>query len=155
MVSRLRSTWLASHLAANTPLPLIMRAAGLKGVRPLEDLLNFAPCLPGRRGGAAVAEGGLALVRPRDLREAVAWVDRSGIAPLIEDILRPTRRGRPRQLTVRTLFVGMKLAVDARSRRTPSSRPRGSAEDGLHDKTITSQMRRLPAQSAIRRTPKR
>ncbi len=51
-------------------------------------------------------------MRPRDLREAVAWVDRSGIAPLIEDILRPTRRGRPRQLTVRTLFVGMKLAVD-------------------------------------------
>ncbi len=52
------------------------------------------------------------MVRPRDLREAVAWVDRSGIAPLIEGILRPTRRGRPRQLTVRTLFVGMKLAVD-------------------------------------------
>lgn len=52
------------------------------------------------------------MVRPRDLREAVAWVDRSGIAPLIEDVLRPTRRGRPRQLTVRTLFVGMKLAVD-------------------------------------------
>jgi len=52
------------------------------------------------------------LVRPRDLREAVAWVDRSGVAPLIEDLLRPTRRGRPRQLSVRTLFVGMKLAVD-------------------------------------------
>jgi len=39
-------------------------------------------------------------------------VDRSGVAPLIDDILRPTRRGRPRQLRVRTLFVGMKLAVD-------------------------------------------
>lgn len=52
------------------------------------------------------------MVRPRDLREAVAWVDRSGIAPPIEDILRPTRRGRLRQLSVRTLFVGMKLAVD-------------------------------------------
>jgi len=52
------------------------------------------------------------LVRPRDLREAVAWVDRSGVAPLIEGLLRPTLRGRPRQLTVRALLVGMKLAVD-------------------------------------------
>ncbi|MEJ7706728.1 MAG: hypothetical protein WKF82_05215 [Nocardioidaceae bacterium] len=52
------------------------------------------------------------MVRPRDLREAVAWVDRSGVAPLIERLLRPNRRGRPRQLSVRTLFVGMKLAVD-------------------------------------------
>jgi hypothetical protein len=42
-VSRLRSTWLVSHLAANTPLPLIMTAAGLKTVRPLEDLLGFTP----------------------------------------------------------------------------------------------------------------
>ncbi len=52
------------------------------------------------------------MVRPRDLREAVAWVDRSGVAPLIERLLRPNRRGRPRQLSVRTLFVGIKLAVD-------------------------------------------
>lgn len=52
------------------------------------------------------------MVRPRDLREAVAWVDRSGVAPLIEDLLRPTNRGRPRLLTVRTLLVGVKLAVD-------------------------------------------
>ena len=43
VVSRLRSTWLTSHLKANTPLPLIMRAAGLKTVRPLEDLLEFVP----------------------------------------------------------------------------------------------------------------
>jgi hypothetical protein len=52
------------------------------------------------------------LVRPRDFREAVAWVDRSGVAPVIEGAVRPTRRGRPRQLTVRALLVGMKLAVD-------------------------------------------
>ncbi len=43
VVGRLRSTWLTSHLVANTPLPLIMQAAGLKTVRPLEDLLEFAP----------------------------------------------------------------------------------------------------------------
>ncbi len=46
VVGRLRSTWLVSHLVANTPLPLIMRAAGLKTVRPLEDLLEFAPGYP-------------------------------------------------------------------------------------------------------------
>ena len=34
---------LTTHLAANTPLPVIMRAAGLKTVRPLEDLLDHAP----------------------------------------------------------------------------------------------------------------
>lgn len=43
VVSRLRSTWFVSHLAANTPLPVIMHAAGLRTVRPLEDLLQFAP----------------------------------------------------------------------------------------------------------------
>jgi len=43
VVSRLRSTWLTAHLAANTPLAVIMRAAGLKTVRPLEDLLAHAP----------------------------------------------------------------------------------------------------------------
>ena len=52
------------------------------------------------------------MVRPRDLREAVAWVDRSGVAREIEALLRPTRRGRPRQLSVRTMLVGLKLSVD-------------------------------------------
>jgi len=52
------------------------------------------------------------MVRPRDLREAVAWVDRSGVATEIEALLRPTRRGRSRQLSVRTLLVGLKLSVD-------------------------------------------
>ena len=52
------------------------------------------------------------MVRPRDLQEALAWVDRSGVASEIEAALRPTRRGRPRQLSVRTLLVGLKLSVD-------------------------------------------
>jgi len=43
VVGRLRSTWLTAHLAANTPLQVIMAAAGLKTVRPLEDLLEYAP----------------------------------------------------------------------------------------------------------------
>jgi hypothetical protein len=52
------------------------------------------------------------VIRLRDVRETIAWVDRSGVAPEIEDLLRPTKRGRPRQLTVRALLVGIKLAVD-------------------------------------------
>ena len=52
------------------------------------------------------------MLRHRDVRETIAWVDRSGVAPEIEALLRPTRRGRPRQLSVRALLVGIKLAVD-------------------------------------------
>lgn len=52
------------------------------------------------------------MLRARDIQETIAWVDRSGIAPEIEALLRPTRRGRPRQLTVRALLVGIKLSVD-------------------------------------------
>jgi hypothetical protein len=42
VVGRLRSTWLLGHLNRRTPLPLLMEQAGLKTVRPLEDLLEFA-----------------------------------------------------------------------------------------------------------------
>ncbi len=52
------------------------------------------------------------MIRLRDVRETIAWVDRSGVGPEIEALLRPTKRGRPRQLTVRALLVGIKLAVD-------------------------------------------
>jgi hypothetical protein len=52
------------------------------------------------------------MLRPRDIREAIAWIDRSGVAPQLEALLRPTLRGRPRQLTVRALLIGLKLAVD-------------------------------------------
>lgn len=42
VVGRLRSTWLLGHLNRRTPLPLLMQQAGLKTVRPLEDLLAYA-----------------------------------------------------------------------------------------------------------------
>lgn len=42
VVGRLRSTWLLGHLDRRTPLPLLMKQAGLKTVRPLEDLLEYA-----------------------------------------------------------------------------------------------------------------
>jgi len=41
--SRLRSTWMLTHLQLGTPLPIFMRAAGLTTVRPLEDLLHHLP----------------------------------------------------------------------------------------------------------------
>jgi hypothetical protein len=39
--SRLRSTWLVTHLAVGTRLPELARAAGLQGVTVLSDLLPF------------------------------------------------------------------------------------------------------------------
>jgi hypothetical protein len=41
--SRLRSTWMLTHLQLGTPLPIFMPAAGLTTVRPLEDLLHHLP----------------------------------------------------------------------------------------------------------------
>ena len=43
--SRLRSTWLVTHLAMGTRLPELARAAGLQGVTVLSDLLAFVPAL--------------------------------------------------------------------------------------------------------------
>ena len=41
--SRLRSTWLVTHLSAGTRLPELARAAGLTGVTVLSDLLRYVP----------------------------------------------------------------------------------------------------------------
>jgi hypothetical protein len=43
--SRLRSTWLVTHLAIGTRLPELARAAGLQGVTVLSDLLPFLSTL--------------------------------------------------------------------------------------------------------------
>lgn len=43
VVGRLRSTWLLEHLCRGTPLPIVIAAAGLTTVRPLEDLLHHLP----------------------------------------------------------------------------------------------------------------
>ena len=42
VMGRLRSTWLVTHLNQATPLTVLMPAAGLSTVRPLEDLLPYA-----------------------------------------------------------------------------------------------------------------
>ena len=41
--SRLRSTWLVTHLAMGTRLPELARAAGLQGITVLSDLLPYVP----------------------------------------------------------------------------------------------------------------
>ena len=43
--ARLRSTWLVTHLAMGTRLPELGRAAGLRGVTVLSDLLPYVPTL--------------------------------------------------------------------------------------------------------------
>jgi len=53
------------------------------------------------------------MIRRRDITRTLEWVDASGVPDLLEQALRPTGRGRPRQLTVRALLVGLKLAVDS------------------------------------------
>ncbi|GAB3497150.1 hypothetical protein [Amycolatopsis cihanbeyliensis] len=42
-VARLRDTWLAEHLAAGTPLPVLVAAAGLDGLSSLDRLLPHLP----------------------------------------------------------------------------------------------------------------
>ncbi len=53
------------------------------------------------------------MIRRRDIIRTLEWVDASGVPAVLEQALRPTGRGRPRQLTVRALLVGLKLAVDS------------------------------------------
>ncbi len=53
------------------------------------------------------------MIRRRDITRTLEWVDASGVPDVLEEVLRPTGRGRPRQLTVRALLVGLKLAVDS------------------------------------------
>jgi hypothetical protein len=53
-----------------------------------------------------------AVIRQRDIREALVWVDATGAVPILEALVRPTGKGRPRQLPVRTLLIGIKLAID-------------------------------------------
>jgi hypothetical protein len=52
--SRLRSTWLVTHLTIGTRLPELARAAGLSGVTVLSDLLPFVPTLEETEAVAAL-----------------------------------------------------------------------------------------------------
>lgn len=48
-ISRLRDTWLAEHLAAGTPLPVVVAAAGLDGLSSLDRLLPHLPIVGAER----------------------------------------------------------------------------------------------------------
>ncbi|MFD9891551.1 hypothetical protein ACFWY9_19620 [Amycolatopsis sp. NPDC059027] len=48
-VARMRDTWLAEHLAAGTPLPVLVAAAGLDGLSSLDRLLPHLPQVGAQR----------------------------------------------------------------------------------------------------------
>ncbi len=106
-VSRLRSTWLA-EAAALIGLPAFMRAAGITCSQRLGDMTaTLRPWHRGRDGRAAGRD-------PVTITLAVleAIIDGSGIALRVE-ILLPAGV-RHRQLRVRTLILGMMLALAGR-----------------------------------------
>jgi hypothetical protein len=111
LVGRLWSTWLPPRPADS--VPLLMEQARLKTVRPLEDLLEYAapfdgPCGPSGCGPTASCQDDPAAGHPRSPR--LGRRDRSRTRPRSAGAT--DGRGRPRQLPVRTLLVGIKLAVD-------------------------------------------
>lgn len=52
VTSRLRSTWLTTHLELGTPLTVLLPAAGLTTARPLEDLLPHVRAVDASRASA-------------------------------------------------------------------------------------------------------
>lgn len=48
-ISRLRDTWIIEHLAAGTPLPVLVTAAGLDGLSSLDRLLPHLPVVGAER----------------------------------------------------------------------------------------------------------
>lgn len=53
------------------------------------------------------------MIRRRDIARTLEWVEASGVPDVVEAALRPGGLGRPRQLTVKALLVGLKLAVES------------------------------------------
>lgn len=55
----LRKAWLIEHVAANTPIPTFLAAAGLTSLRTLERLLPYAPPPPASKVHLAYELGGI------------------------------------------------------------------------------------------------
>ena len=105
--SRLRATWLAD-CAQLLGLAAFMHAAGITCSQRLGDLLaDLDPGTEAERGRAA--RGQTAMTSPALLARLEDIIDASGAAPRIEALL-PTGV-RHRQLRVRTLMLGMLLAL--------------------------------------------
>ena len=102
--SRLRSTWLVS-CANDIGLSTFMAAAGMHTSQRLGDLADYLESWehpPGDRGANR-------RVLNNALERSEEVIDRSGIAQTIEDML--PNMGQKRQLSVRTLLLGILLAL--------------------------------------------
>ncbi|MGY1845456.1 hypothetical protein [Modestobacter sp. SYSU DS0875] len=54
IASRLRNTWLRHHLQAGTPLPILLKAAGLSSIAHLSELLDHIPAATPEQASAAL-----------------------------------------------------------------------------------------------------
>jgi hypothetical protein len=120
--ARLRATWLA-ELAGLIGLPAFMAATGVDCSQRLGDIVARLPACPparlGRARGGGLARGPELLSPEGLLGRAEAVVDAAGVAEGLEAAL--PIGVRPRQLSARTLLVGM-LVVLAEGRPAQLSR---------------------------------
>ena len=126
---RARVTFICGHLAAGTPVPVLLAVTGIaeagslaryaRHVRGVSSLQG-RPAGPLARGTHAMSGTGLALpaassgVSDQTVAFAAELIDRSGKAPVIEAAL-AHRTGRPRPLPVRAVLTALLcLALDDR-----------------------------------------
>ena len=125
---RCRASFICGHLAAGTPLPVLLAVTGIAEPESLaryarhvpgHELLERRPAGPLVRGAHAMS-GGLGLppggggISDETVAFAAGLIDRSGTAPVIEAAL-ASRTGRPRPLPVRAVLTALLcLALDDR-----------------------------------------
>ena len=126
---RARSTFICGHLAAGTPVPVLLAVTGIAEAGslaryarhvPRHQLLQGRPAGPLARGAHAMSGTGLTLpaasggISDQTVAFAAELIDRSGKAPVIEAAL-AHRTGRPRPLPVRAVLTALLcLALDDR-----------------------------------------
>ena len=126
---RARSTFICGHLAAGTPVPVLLAVTGIAEAGSLaryarhvagHQLLQGRPAGPLARGAHAVSGAGLTLpaagggISDETVAFAAGLIDRCGKAPVIEAAL-AHRTGRPRPLPVRAVLTALLcLALDDR-----------------------------------------
>ena len=125
---RARSAFICGHLAAGTPVPVLLAVTGIAEAGSLaryarhvsrHQLLQGRPAGPLARGAHPMSGGGLTLppaggVSDQTVAFAAGLIDRSGKAPVIEAAL-AHRTGRPRPLPVRAVLTALLcLALDDR-----------------------------------------
>ncbi len=153
--SRLRATWLA-EAAALIGLPTFLRAAGITCCQRLGDITAALDSGGRGTGGRAARRPGPVTAVSVPLAAIEDIIDASGAAPLIQALLPPAACSR--QLTARTLLIGMHLALaDARPahltrvRQALSSLP--AADQERLDVTVTWKTGRTSSPTARPSTP--